>query len=89
MNEEKTNVQFSILFYVISAAIIAIINVSGEFKSGPCAPNLDVVSYLLVAFSSVILLIINGFKAFVMNKQTKYSFFIHLAVLTLWLINLL
>jgi hypothetical protein len=84
MNKEKDNALMSISFYIISILIIVSINYSGKFKSGPCTPNLDVLSIFLLAIFNVILLIVNAVMAFGMKKQTKYSFFIHLIVLIIW-----
>ncbi|WP_296686487.1 hypothetical protein [Flavobacterium sp.] len=86
MNPEKKNALFSITFYVISILIIAAINFSGKFKSGPCTPNLDVFSVFIVIVINVILLIVNGVRGFLMEKQTKFSFLIHLIVLLSWII---
>ncbi|SKB77335.1 hypothetical protein SAMN05421800_10862 [Chryseobacterium balustinum] len=74
------------MFYLIAILTIIVINVSGKFKSGPCTPNLDVLSFFILAILNVILLIINGIKAFIMKKETKLSTIVHLAVLIIWII---
>lgn len=38
------------------------------------------------SYTNVILLIINGIKAFIMKKETKLSTIVHLAVLIIWII---
>lgn len=86
MNQEKKNALQSIVFYIIAILVIILINISGRFKSGPCTPNLDVLSVFILAILNVILLIINGIKAFVMKKETKFSTIVHLAVLIIWII---
>jgi len=86
MSQEKKNALKSIMFYLIAILTIIVINVSGKFKSGPCTPNLDVLSVFILAILNVILLIINGIKAFIMKKETKLSTIIHLAVLIIWII---
>ncbi len=86
MNQEKNNAIKSIVFYVIAILIIVLINISGKFKSGPCTPNLDVLSVFIFKILNVILLIINGIKAFVMKKETKLSTIVNLAVLIIWII---
>jgi hypothetical protein len=86
MNKEKENALLSIMFYVVSVLIIIAINVSGKFKSGPCTPNLDIFSVFIVIVLSVILLIINGIGFFILKRQTRYSFTIHLIVLIIWAI---
>ncbi|WP_175621670.1 hypothetical protein [Chryseobacterium schmidteae] len=85
MNQEKKNALKSIVFYVIAILVIALINISGKFKSGPCTPNLDVLSVFIFIILNVILLIINGVKAFVMKKETKLSTIVHLAVLIIYI----
>ncbi|REC41904.1 hypothetical protein DRF69_13190 [Chryseobacterium sp. 5_R23647] len=84
--EEKKNALKSIMFYLIAILTIIVINVSGKFKSGPCTPNLDVLSVFILAILNVILLIINGIKAFIMKKETKLSTIVYLAVLIIWII---
>jgi hypothetical protein len=88
MNQERRNALLSITFYVIAVLTIIIINVSGKFKSGPCTPNLDLLSFFFLGPLSFILLVINGISKVVMNKQTKYSFIIHLLALIIWIIIL-
>ncbi|WP_411812366.1 hypothetical protein ACLB9Y_04290 [Chryseobacterium scophthalmum] len=86
MNQEKKNALKSIVFYIIAILVIVVINISGKFKSGPCTPNLDVLSVFVFMILNVILLIINGIKTFVMKKETKLSTIVHLAVLIIWII---
>jgi uncharacterized membrane protein len=86
MNQEKRNALLSVIFYVIAILTIVLINVSGQFKSGPCTPNLDFLSVFLLAILNIILLIFNGLLAFVLKKETKYSFFVHLLALIIWTI---
>lgn len=81
MNQEKNNAIKSIVFYVIAILIIVLINISGKFKSGPCTPNLDVLSVFIFIILNVILLIINGIKALAMKKEMRLSTIVHLAVL--------
>lgn len=89
MNTEKRNAILSILFYVISIITILFINLSGEFKSGACTPNLDYISIFLVAILNIILLIFNAILAFGLDKETKYSFFIHLFVIVIFIIYII
>lgn len=86
MNQEKNNAIKSIVFYIIAILIIVLINISGKFKSGPCTPNLDVLSVFIFIILNVILLIINGIKAFAMKKEMRLSTIVHLAVLIIWII---
>lgn len=86
MSQEKKNALKSIVFYIIAILAIVLINISGEFKSGPCTPNLDVLSVFVFIVLNIILLIINGIKTFVMKKETKFSTIVHLIVLIIWII---
>jgi hypothetical protein len=89
MTRKNHNALKSISFYLIAVLVIVFINVSGEFKSGPCTPNLDLLSFFLLGPLIVILMVINGILAFVMDKSTKHSFYIHLFALSTWMIILL
>lgn len=86
MNQEKNSAIKSIVFYVIAILTIVLINISGKFKSGPCTPNLDVLSVFIFIILNIILLIINGIKAFAMKKEMRLSTIVHLAVLIIWII---
>lgn len=86
MSQEKKNALKSIMFYLIAILVIALINISGKFKSGPCTPNLDVLSVFIFIILNIILLIINGIKAFAMKKEMRLSTIVHLAVLIIWII---
>ncbi len=86
MSKEKKNAIKSIIFYLIVTLIIVAINVSGKFKSGPCTPNLDVLSIFVLIILNIILLIISIIKAFVMKKKTKPSMIVHFIVLIIWVI---
>ena len=82
--EEKKNALVSIVFYVISILMIVAINVSGKFKSGPCTPNLDVLSVFLLAILNIVLMIANGIRGFLFGKQTRLSFCVHFVALLVW-----
>lgn len=86
MSQEKKDALKSIVFYIIAILVIVVINISGKFKSGPCTPNLDVLSVFIFIILNVILLIINGIKAFAMKKEMRLSTIVHLAVLIIWII---
>lgn len=85
MNQERTAVK-SIIVYIVLLLIIIAINVSGKFKSGPCSPNLDILSVFGGIIINITLLIINGIKAFVMKREARLSTFVHFAVLIIWVI---
>ncbi|PSR53970.1 hypothetical protein AHMF7605_10790 [Adhaeribacter arboris] len=55
-----------------------------NFKSGPCTPNLDVLSWLVALLVSSIVLVKNMIQAIFTQKLMRvYGTFIHLAGLTL------
>lgn len=85
MNQEKKNAKLTILFYAISLLIIVLINISGKFESQEQIINIDISSIFLLVIFNVILLIINGIKALIFEKQTKLSFFIHFIGLVIWI----
>ena len=78
MNTEERNAVFSIIFYIISAIAVTIFNSLEDFKSGPCTPNLDFLSFFFVLILNIIFLLTSAILAFGLKKATKYSFFIHL-----------
>lgn len=86
MTQEKKNALKSIIFYVIASLMIVVINASGKFKSGPCTPNLDILSVYAVVVLNIVLLIVNVIKALVMKRQTRLSVTVHFFVLLIWII---
>jgi hypothetical protein len=89
MLTEKENAGLTIVFYSIALILITIANTSSQFKSGPCTPNFDLISLFLLGPLSFILLLINGVQAFIRNKQNKYSFYLHLLAIIVWLLILI
>ncbi len=83
------NAFLTILFYVIAISLIAVINLSGQFKSGPCAPNLDFLSIVIFALLSLLLLAKNGVQAYFYHRPTMPSFFIHLIVIIIGIMILI
>ena len=86
--EEKRNALFSTLIYACIILLVFLINFSGKFKSGPCTPNLDVLSVLIIGPFSLIMILLNGVKTFLYKKPNKFSFFIHLLAFLIWIILL-
>jgi hypothetical protein len=85
MSTEKRNATLSVMFYAISITAVIFFNLSGQYKSGPCTPNLDVFSIYFVSILNTILLIINAILTFGLKRQTRYSYFIHLSVFIIWI----
>lgn len=83
------NFLITIGFYIISVSAIILINKSGQFKSGPCTPDLDILSFFILGSLSLILLIINGILAFGFKRNTQQSFNTHIVAFTIWTIYLL
>jgi len=48
MNQKKQNAILTIVFYCLAGILIYIFNSFKEFKSGPCTPNLDFLSLILI-----------------------------------------
>lgn len=88
LNSELKNAGKSLLAYGIIAVIIILINISGAFKSGPCTPNLDVMSVLFIGPISIVLFVINLLQRISRKRATTYSTIIHLIVFIVWLIVL-
>jgi hypothetical protein len=78
----------TLTFYAASLLIIGLINMSGEFRSGPCAPDLDVLSILCIGPLSLIFLIINIFQKLLSNRPTTYSAVIHSFIFIVWILML-
>lgn len=79
------NTMVTIIFYLFSIVMIIIANTSDEFKSGPCSPNLDLISFFVIGPISFILAWIYGVVTFIYKKATRTSFFIHLLSFLIWL----
>lgn len=88
MTVENRNALLTTLFYSISVSAIVLMNNSAQFKSGPCTPGLDLLSFFLLGPISIVLLIKNGLSAFCYERQTKQSFLIYVFALTIWLLVL-
>lgn len=89
MEDEKRNAIMSLSFYGLAIVTILYVNLSGQYKSGPCTPNLDIMSVFLIGPVSFILMVLNGLLLSFLHKETKYSFRIHLGVLLIWIMFLI
>jgi len=83
LNKKYSNALLSFNFYALAILVIFLIAISGRFKSGPCTPNLDILSVIFLYLISFILLLINGVRVFYYKKPNKYSFYIHLIAFSL------
>jgi len=73
----KNKVTWLLLFYTIAIGWVVYVEASGNFKSGPCTPNLDFVAPLLLLVVTVILTIISLVAA-VFKKGNRYMVAINL-----------
>ena len=85
MNLKYKNALLTILFYIVSISAIIYFNFSDDFKSGPCTPNLDLISFMLFGPVILVLSLVNAFTTYKLKRETKYSFFIHFIALFIWL----
>jgi hypothetical protein len=83
-SDEMQSLKLTLLFYVIMGALIFYFNISSEFKSGPCTPNLDLLSILFIGPISLILAIWNSLKFFIYKLPNKYSMIIHSIGFAIW-----
>lgn len=87
MNEFiKKPVFKTVVYYIIVISLIVFFNISGDFKTGPCNPGLDLISVLLAVIITFVLLVINVFLSIRKGKVYLPSLCIHLLVLVLLII---
>jgi hypothetical protein len=53
----------TLIYYVVAFAAVIYIEKSGNFRSGPCTPNLDIFAPLMFFIMSVIVMIVDVTKA--------------------------
>ena len=61
-----------------AAAILAILYCSKYYKTGPCTPNLDILSFLLLLPLSFALLAQSFLRIVTRKQERKIPFFIHI-----------
>jgi hypothetical protein len=83
-DSELRNAAKTMMFYGVATLIIILINISGLFKSGPCSPNLDVLSVFFIGPISFILFLWNLYLRVLSKRLTLYSLLIHLVVFGGW-----
>jgi len=76
----------SLLFYLIAGPVVVYIIKSGQFKSGPCNPGLDVLSLLLLVLISFILMLVNLIKIIRKGRNYLPPFLVHLLAFILIII---
>lgn len=65
----------TVFYYVVVISIVWL--AAKQFPSGPCTPNLDVLSFLVAIVISLILWIRKAFLTFAINKVNVYSLIVH------------
>ena len=87
MNELlKKPVYRTILYYIIAIALIAFFNLSGDYRSGQCNPGMDIMSFIILFITTIILLIKNAFLVISRKRQYLPSLFIHCCVVIIVII---
>jgi hypothetical protein len=78
----------TLIYYILAIPLLIYFNTSSDFKTGPCTPNLDILSFML---SGVFTLILVGRGTFLLIKNGKlvlFPFLLNLLALIIWLIFL-
>jgi hypothetical protein len=75
-----------IAFYLVGGMLIVFFSKTPGFKSGPCTPGLDVLSWLLFGLVAFGLLVRSILIAIWRKKRDWISLLIHAAALIIWLI---
>jgi len=88
MHPEKKNALLVFGGYVFAVLIIVYFNNSPEYKSGPCTPNLDLLSILLFGPVSFVLTLISAYKTFTKHQPKKYVFAMHALAFIGWVLLL-
>lgn len=84
MTTERKNTILTFGLYVLAVLAVTFINLSGQFKSGPCTPNLDLLSFFLLGPLSFIGSLITAFETFFKKKPYRGAFFVNLLALGAW-----
>ncbi|MCJ8209302.1 hypothetical protein MUY27_06250 [Mucilaginibacter sp. RS28] len=69
--------------YVVSIIAIVVFNTDKEFKSGPCTPNLDFLSFFLFGIVSTIALVISAVR-FITGRKNNALLFINASAAVGW-----
>jgi len=77
----------TVLYYLIICPIVIYFNTNKNYRSGPCTPNLDVLSFFLAILSTMVLLVINGVLTIRRGKVYLPSLLIHVLVLVVVIIS--
>ena len=88
MNALKSIKQLSatwklIIFYIVALLLIIFFFKTPGFKSGPCTPNLDLLSYILFGLTGALLLVRSIYKS-VAKTGAKHLIALNLGALLFW-----
>lgn len=90
MNEIlKKPVYRTILYNIIAVILIVFFNLSGNYRSGPCNPGMDVMSFIILFFITIILLIRNAYLVIRKKRQYLPSLLIHCCIVMIVFIFLM
>ena len=78
---KRHHVLKTLVHHLISLPIIAYVILSGQFKSGPCTPNLDILAALYVVVSFICLIVYSLFK--LISKGKAYLFLLMVNIFAL------
>lgn len=85
------NVKLLLGWYILGIGVCCFFLLSGNFKSGPCTPNLDIFSWFLFLIISVILAVTSIIKSIVNRKNLSLMLInlsgILITLLTVTLLN--
>jgi len=77
----------TLLYYLLAISLILFFNIAPGFKTGPCTPNVDILSIMLAFFGAVVLLAINGIQIVRYGRIYLPSFIIHALVIAFCVIS--
>jgi len=81
---KRHHVLNTLVYHLISLPIIAYVILSGEFKSGPCTPNLDILATLYIVVSFTCLIVYSLFKLISKGKPYLFLLIINILALTIF-----
>jgi hypothetical protein len=73
-----------VAYHLFSAIAVVYFMKSGNFKSGPCTPDLDVLGFFLALLISIVLTLV-GIVMLIKSRQNKYFLIINLTAMLIWL----
>jgi hypothetical protein len=84
LNHNRRPVAKTLLFYAVAFLLILAVNTLPGFKSGPCTPNLDILSLFVTFIVAVSLLIINVIKLAISGRSYLDLTLVHAGVVLIF-----